>query len=198
MTTLLVRTHGRWDYLGRSLDSIDLDLFDRKILSVDGPPPPSPMPGWELLSTGVRSGLTANVRQAWDALENGEEVFDLPLDEMRAVLEETPHLAQMVLERQPVNPAEFANGGLLGADNIPTYYEHNEWREQRHLFSYNPHLRVHRRGMFPKGWGGTEIEATVRLIASGWTFGFWGAQGDPPRCEHIGVSGGMGSPGWRP
>ena len=43
---------------------------------------------------------------------------------------------------------------------------------------------------------GTETQVTERLRADGWSFGFWGAQGDAPRCEHIGVEGGMGSTGW--
>lgn len=205
MTTLLVRTHGRWDYLRQSLASIDPSQFDRFILSCDGCWPPFDMAGWTVVSSPDRRGLSANIAQAWSLLEDGEWVFDteddfvihdLPLAEMRAVLGETPNLAQMVLERQPVNPAEMANGGLLGGDNIPTWKDHNGWREQSHLFSFNPHLRRHDRTLFPKGWGGTETEATARLRSVGWVFGFWGEQGDAPRCTHIGVSGGMGSAGW--
>lgn len=210
MTTLLVRTHGRWEYLRRSLASIDLGLFDRKILSCDGCWPPFTMLGWTVASSSERKGLSANIAQAWSLLEHGEWVFDteddmlihdLPLPAMRAVLDATPNLAQMVLERQPVNPAEHRNGGLLGADNIPTWTDVTDgagtfWREQSHLFSFNPHLRRHDRTLFPHGWGGTETEATARLRPGGWVFGFWGAQGDAPRCEHIGEEQGMGSAGW--
>lgn len=213
MTTLLVRTHGRWDYLRKSLASIDLDLFDRKILSCDGvatspvaddpdPPTDSIGEGWEVVTTGAeRHGLTANLRQGWGLLAEGEEVFDteddflirdLPLSEMRKLLEGRPGLAQVVLERQPVNPSEMANGGLLGGDNIPTFTSHKGWREQSHLFSFNPHLRFHTRSV-PAG---VEREVTHHFLAQGYTFGFWGAQGDAPRCTHIGVESGMGSAGW--
>lgn len=218
MTTLLVRTHGRWDYLRQAMESLDPTPFDRFILSCDGCWPPFELAGWTVVSSAERRGLSANIAQAWSQLGNDEWVFDTeddfvfnvqpPLDAMRAVLEATPNLAQMCLERQPLNPAERANGGLLGADNIPTFTAHDgypcdaagqvlqPWREQRHLFSYNPHLRKHLRGLFPKGWGGTELEATAHVRQSGWVFGMWGAQGDPPLVTHIGTEGGMGSAGW--
>lgn len=211
--TLLVMSHGRWDYLGRSLLALDqligLDWFDRRILSLDVDLAPQDGPGgvsWEVLATGGRHGLTANVQQGWDALGPDEWVFHLeedfvvhaaPLVAMAATLQQHPLVSQMVLERQPVNPSEFANGGLLGGDNIPTWTEHGGpkgpfWRQQRHLFSFNPcvyHSSV-------ATVGGTETVVTERLRAEARTFGFWGAQGDPPRCEHIGVQGGMDSTGW--
>lgn len=211
--TLLVLDHGRWDYLGRTLESLNasvgLGFFDRHIMSLDTDFAPENGPGgvsWEILATGGRKGLTANVQQAWDALGDDEWVFhlegdwlvhDAPLVEMRRLLEGRPRVAQMVLERQPLNPSEVAAGGLLGGDNIPTFETWGNpgcwWREQRHLFSFNP--CVYHSSVATKA--GTETHVTQRLRAEGRTFGFWGAQGDSPRCEHIGVAGGMGSPGWR-
>ena len=211
--TLLVLGHGRWDYLARTLNaleaSVGVGFFDRRIMSLDVEIAPEIAPGgvsWEILTTGGRKGLTANVRQGWDALGSSEWVFhleedflvhDAPLNQMAAVLQSHPLVSQMVLERQPVNASEWANGGLLGADNIPTFEQWGNpdawWREQRHLFSFNP--CVYHSSIATKA--GTETHVTQRLSAEGWSFGVWGAQHDAPRCEHIGVVGGMGSPGWR-
>lgn len=207
--TLLVMSHGRWNYLGASLTELDrtvgLGFFDRRVLSVDGGhrsrPGVAAGDDWEVLITGSRQGLTANLQQAWDALGPDEWILhleedflvrDAPLDEMRAVLEQQPRVAQMVLERQPLNPSEVRSGGLLGGDNIPSWNDRGGWREQQHLFSFNPcvyHSSI-------ATVAGTETVVTERLLAEGRTFGFWGAQGDAPRCEHIGVEGGMGSAGW--
>lgn len=213
--TLVVVGHGRYDYLGRTLQALDasvgLGWFDRRIMSLDVEFAPENGPGgvsWEILTTGGGKGLSANVQQAWDALgpdewclhlEEDFVVHDAPLNRMAAVLQSHPLVAQMVLERQPINAAEVANGGLLGGDNIPTFTAHGGprgpfWREQRHLFSFNPcvyHSSI-------ATVGGTERVITDRLLADGRRFGFWGAQGDPPLVEHIGVAGGMGSHGWRP
>ncbi len=215
MWTLLVLGHGRWEYLGRTLRSLDavvgLGFFDRHIMALDVGLGPGNGPGgvsWEILATGGGAGLSANVQQCWDALgadewvahfEEDFEVTDAPLTAMRAVLELRPNLAQMVLERQPVNAAEVANGGLLGGDNIPTFTAHGGprgpfWREQSHLFSFNP--CVYHSSIATAA--GTERVVTDRLLADGRSFGFWGAQGDAPRVRHIGVERGMGSPGWRP
>lgn len=211
--TLLVLDHGRWDYLGRTLKSLDdvlgLDFFDRRILSLDCDLAPDAVAGpgeWEVAATGRRAGLVANLQQGWDALGDDEWVFhlegdflvkDAPLDAMRDTLLANPSVAQMVLERQPLNAAEVVNGGLLGGDNIPTYQQWGNpgawWREQRHLFSFNP--CVYHSSVASKA--GTETVVTQRLVSEGRSFGFWGLQGDAPRVEHIGVEGGMGSHGWR-
>ena len=217
MWTLLVLGHRDprlyRDRCIRQLDEVvGLSFFDRLICSYDGPGvsvAADTHGPWEQLATGRRSGLTANVQQAWDALGDDEWVFhveedflvlDAPLDLMRDFLAAHPWVAQMVLERQPVNPSELANGGLLGADNIPTWKQGwrtdsrmGPWRQQDHLFSFNPcvyHSSI-------ATVAGTETEVTERLRADWYKFGFWGAQGDAPRCEHIGVEGGMGSAGWR-
>ncbi len=215
--TLLGLDHGRWDYVERALVALDeavgLQWFDRRVFAYDGGCLPTQFPVSvrrnfdDLCFDGQRRGLAANVQRGWGALGPDEWVFhleldflvhDAPLNQMAAVLQSHPLVSQMVLERQPVNASEVANGGLLGGDNIPTFTAHGGpkgpfWREQRHLFSFNPcvyHSSV-------ATVGGTERVVTDRLLDDGRSFGFWGAQGDAPRCEHIGVSGGMGSVGWR-
>lgn len=209
MWTLLVLGHrdpGLYrDRCIRRIDEvIGLSFFDRLICSYDGPGASVAADThgpWELLATGRRSGLVANYQQAWDALGDDEWVFSVeedflvdeaPLEAMRTVLVSFPSVAQMVLERQPVAPQEWAAGGLLGAQCIPSWAPRGTWREQDHLFSFNPF--VAHSSVLTKA--GTETSVTQRLRGDGWTFGFWGRQGDAPRVRHVGVQGGMGSPGW--
>lgn len=209
--TLIVRGHGRWGYLRQSVESIDatigLDRFARKILSVDGPGPDEWPDGWDVLSTGAeRQGLTANVTQAWRALDDDDEMVfdteddfliqDAPLDEMADVLDDHPHVANMTLVRQPVNPWEERAGGLLWSEHFQgDFADHGGWLEQRRLWSINPSV-LHAdtlRAVTP----GVEKLLTAQAIANGWSFGFWGKPTDPPRAIHIGTVGGMGSPGWK-
>jgi hypothetical protein len=210
MWTLLVLGHRdpelyRAECIRRLDEVVGLSFFDRLVLSLDRDGVDyvaDKHRPWDVLHSGGGKGLTANVQQAWDALGSDEWVFhveedflvdDAPLEAMRTVLVSYPHVAQMVLERQPVAPQEFAAGGLLGAQCIPTYAPRGTWREQDHLFSFNPFV-AHSSVLTEAG---TETSVTQRLRADGWTFGFWGRQGDAPRVRHVGVQGGMGSPGWR-
>lgn len=209
MWTLLAFDHRRPGlYRHRALRALDevvgLDFFDRLVLSLDGPgvdSAPDTHRPWEVLHTGGGRGLSANIQQGWDALGDDEWVFHLecdflvreaPLKQMRDLLEAQPRLAQVVLERQPLSPAEVLAGGVCGADNIPTWTDRGLWREQEHLFSFNPcvyHSSV-------ATVAGVEKVVTARLRAQGRSFALWGAQGDEPRVCHIGVEGGMGSAGW--
>ncbi len=209
--TLVVRGHGRWNYLDRSVDSIDfavgLDRFDRKILSIDGPGPDKWRDGWEVLSTGPdRKGLTANVTQAWGALTDDDGyVFDteddfvvapVDLDAIADVLDANPHVATMTLIRQPVNASEVNAGGLIWGEHFQgEFTDHDGWLEQKRLWSINP--SVTRASTLRAVTPGVERLLTDQAHAKGWTFGFWGHPFDPPRALHIGTVGGMGSPGWR-
>ena len=62
---------------------VGLSFFDRLICSYDGPGVSAAADThgpWEQLATGRRSGLTANVQQAWDALGDDEWVFHVEED----------------------------------------------------------------------------------------------------------------------
>jgi hypothetical protein len=72
-------------------------------------------------------------------------LFERPVDleEIRAVLEERPHLAQMALLRQPWFPGEVKAGGVVERD--PDEYERvvdgeRRWLEHRLWFTLNPCL----------------------------------------------------------
>lgn len=185
------------------VNALGLD-FDRRVLSVDGPADTfGADEDWEVRSTGpTRQGLAANVRQAWADLEpdawvlDVEEDFvlnDCPVEAMAEVLRENTHLASMVLLRQPVNPDE-ANGVLHGPHIAGKFTQHPGWIEHRRLWSLNPSL-AHASHLLAVE-GAVEADLTAQALMKGWSFGYWGDAGDPPRCEHIGTSGGMNSPGW--
>jgi len=207
--TLVVTSHGRWEYLDRALASVKHVGFDRRIYSFDGIQeeilPFLPVDA-EILSTGPeRQGLTANLAQAWGALTSDDEwvfhleedfvVHDAPLDEMADTLEAFGHVANMVLVRQPWNAAEQRAGSVLKTQKWPVE-DRGGWLEHINGFWLNP--MVTHAALLRTLQPGVENDLTNQCRARGYTFGYWGNVDDPPRCEHIGAEGGMGSPRWRP
>ena len=209
MWTLIVRSHGRWDYLQRCLDQLDgnfADLFDRKVLALDGCNT-SMAPEWEVVSSVERTGLAANLARAWGALTADDDwVFDVeedflvgPVDLEAAadLLRVVPRVCRMTLVRQPWSPPEVAAGSMLaGSPHLAgKLTQHDGWIEQDSIFSLNPSV-AHAdrlRELTP----GVESDLTAQAVQNGYTFGFWGEIDDPPRCLHIGERDGMGSAGWR-
>ncbi len=101
-----------------------------------------------------------------------------------AVLKEHGRLAQLVLKRQAWSPEELAAGGIMEC-HPAEYRQRDGWVEHSRIFSLNPCLIP--REVVEMGWpAGNEAEMTARLVAAGWSFGFWGRRDDPPRCLHIG------------
>ena len=211
--TLVVTSHGRWEYLGRALEALDrvvgLDFFDRRILSLDGVfnEGERNVDGtFEILSTGPeRQGLTANLAQAWGALTPEDEwvfhleedfvVEDAPLVEMAETLDAFRNVANMVLLRQPWNQEEIRAGSILKTHRF-MLTDMGGWLQHEAGFWLNPML-AHAsllRSLRP----GVESDLTNQCRSRGLTFGWWGGRDDPPRCWHIGSEGGMGSPGWLP
>ena len=211
--TLVVTSHGRWEYLGRALEALDrvvgLDFFDRRILSLDGVfnEGERNVDGtFEILSTGPeRQGLTANLAQAWGALnEDDEWVFhleedfvieDAPLVEMAETLDAFRNVANMVLLRQPWNQEEIRAGSILKTHRF-MLTDMGGWLQHEAGFWLNPNVASAAllRSLQP----GVETSLTNQCRARRLTFGYWGGRDDPPRCWHIGSEGGMGSEGWLP
>jgi hypothetical protein len=110
------------------------------------------------------------------------------LQGMAQVLEQNPHLAQIVLKRQPWSEEEIAAGGQIEA--APEDYTDREgFVEHRRLFSFNPSLvaRETLRLALAEPGDGLERGVTDTLLRHGYSFAYWGARDDPPRCEHIGA-----------
>ena len=210
--TLLVRSHGRWNYLQRAIEAVDdvvgLGFFDRLVLSMDGTVPPTyrrQVPGWEILETGRRQGLTANLRQGWGALDGGwvfdlEEdfvVLDAPLSAMADVLTRDRDLAQMALLRQPWSTEGHSAGGVYHGPHFEAdLLDEGTWLRQSRLFTLNPYVAAADllRSLYPS----VEQSLTDQLIARDFTFGFWGRMDDDPRVLHVGAEGGQGSELWLP
>jgi hypothetical protein len=125
----------------------------------------------------------------------------LPLSRMRLILESNPHLAQVVLKRQPWSDEEKRAGGQI--ETNPAAYTQCErllldWVEHSTLFSLNPCL-IPRRTL-ELGWPsgplgvGNESGMTQRCLDAGMRFAYYGRIDDPPRCEHVGHVRGSG---WR-
>lgn len=211
MWTLIVMGHGRWGYQRRCLESVErtvgLDFFDRLVMSLDGgceplPPWADHEGRWEVHQLPSRQGLTANLAQAWGTLsETDEWVFHLeddfvlseaPLAKMAATLDAFPLVANMVLARQPWNAIEQRRGSVLAT--IPGLEERDGWCEHRQGFWLNP--MVAHASLLRSLTPGVEQKLTRQCLDRRLSFGYWGGRHDPPRCEHIGERGGMGSPGW--
>lgn len=207
--TLMVTDHGRWHYMERMLASLDevigLDFFDRKVAGFDGCRPPESIGRvfdvW--VASTAREGLTANLSQTWAELDLTDEwvvhvesdfvIHDAPLAEMAATLDANRNVANMVLARQPVNPQEIAAGSVLAT--VPGLVDRGGWCEHAAGFWLNPF--VARASLLRTLHAGVETDLTAQCLARGMTFGYWGSPADPPRCEHIGVEGGMWSEGWK-
>lgn len=162
-----------------------------------------------------RLGMAGAVQAAWawaldagvDYLLHVEEdfVFTGPvnLDDLVWILDHAPHLAQVVLKRQPWSAEEKAAGGIIEQD--PGAYtqcggmRHSlAWVEHSKIFSLNPCLIP--RKVLELGWPsgplgvGNEAGFTQRCIQAGYRFAFYGQMGDPPVVDHVGVER---AAGWR-
>lgn len=115
------------------------------------------------------------------------------IDGMALVLEDDLHVAQVALQRQPVNDVEAAAGGVI-AMWPDEYAEHEDvarklrWCEHDLFFTTNPSLyRATLPATHPWPSGARSEEAyTAQLRAAGYRFAFWGAKTDPPKVHHIG------------
>lgn len=154
-------------------------------------------------------GFSGAIQEGWrQVLATGAEwVFHaeldfiyrepIPLTGMVELLEAQPHLAQVILKRQPVNEEEIAAGGIVEChpDDFRQRVEGGViWTENRRCFSTNP--GVYSTKMCRHGWPQvpqSEGMFTHRLLEDpDVQFGIWGAKYDPPLVEHIGIRVGVG------
>jgi hypothetical protein len=222
-TAVLLVTDGRLDYLRRTVASLmsqtvgDLSewyMFDDSGDAAHRAALAAEFPLWRHINDGPRRGFGGAISAAWsmlaaessaDHIAHVEADFTfnrmVDVDELAAVLDANPHLAQLALRRQPWNAHEHAAGGVV--EQYPDSYTEvsddagRHWLEHRRFFSTNPCL--YRRSLCFVGWlAGAESEGRFgqQLLAHGTPeepdgskvrFAFWGRRHDEPWVEHIGA-----------
>lgn len=176
-------------------------------------------PDIRVIGEGPRRGFGGAIQHAWQTLNapggsqapyilhwEGDFTATAPvfLGGMTRVLREAPHLAQLALRRQPVNPSEAAvcgDAGMRPAE-CEEWWDHRgatAWLEHRAYWTTNPCL--YRSSITLGGWkDGLESEGrfTHHLLDNGFPgpdgwiepaavrFGLLGELGDPPQVWHIG------------
>lgn len=187
----------------------------RRIIHDDSGEDPSwlfqTFPGWEIVCTNGRSGFAGAIQSAWRYLEDADEqfVFDCEDDftfnglvnlyALADLLTAQAHLAQISLVRQ--RWGNEPEGGFMA--QAPQWYtqrkeDQYEWVETRRNWTTNPSL--YRQEVVHIGWPDAPDSegyfgfALKEDIGLPWgitpdkvQFGLWGAIGDPPSIEHIGL-----------
>ena len=207
---LILMTDGRKDLLRRTVDSFqNLEgKVTRRIIHDDSGDLGYMEWLWETYPTyevtgGGRLGFAGAYKHAWESLVGVKEryvfsteddlIIERPvnLDDMAAVLDANPHIAQMALRRQAWNTAEEQAGGVV--ETNPDAYDDkydglDHWLEHRLFFTTNASL--FRTELCERGWPeGAESEG--RFSADLFTdpdvrCGYWGARTDPPWIRHVG------------
>jgi len=168
------------------------------------------MPGWTVTAVDQDSpaGYSAAMRYVWSLaagydfvfLIEDDFVFEQPVfvSALVEVLIENPHLAQLVLLRQPWFQNEIDHGGLLEAIEARgvELLRRPEWVEQRATWSCNP--TVFRGGQWilnhpwPSG-AGSEYRFGQELFKSEpSTVSAWYGVGKTPWVRHVGGRSGFG------
>jgi hypothetical protein len=188
---LLLISDGRQHYLDQALRSIEVNFpqFD-EVVHID--------------DSAHELGFGGAIQAGWDrALATGADhvfhveqdfIFNapIPLDEMVALLEREPHLAQIQLKRQPWNAAERAAGGIVETrpdDFVERRDGFAVWTEHRAWWTTNP--SVYSTAVCELGWPQvpqSEGVFTHQLLnaAADLQFALWGGKFDPPLVTHIG------------
>jgi hypothetical protein len=214
---LLVMTDGRRNCIEQTIPAALRNLngeITRKIIHDDSGDSyyqawlAQTFPDFEIIRTPTRAGFGGAIESAWMYLRLTAESDDcrflftleddfvlereVPLDRMSRLLDRQPHLAQLVLKRQPWNPDEQAAGGIIEQhpdDYTDCYEGTDQWVEHRRFFSTNPNLA--RRSICWRGWpvvDHSEGVFTHQLLEDpDLRFAFWGTKADHPWVTHIGT-----------
>lgn len=156
---------------------------------------------FSLHTHAVRRGFAGAIETAWKlAIRNpkvryvfhAEDDFTystpVDLERMAGIMDAHPQLAQLALKRQPVNDHERAVGGFMQTWPSDRWDQRDGFVEQRMHFVTNPSLvsRVAIEIALASGMPLSEPNISTALLGLGFTFGYLGTAGDPPRVQHIG------------
>ncbi|HZL17748.1 MAG TPA: glycosyltransferase family A protein [Polyangia bacterium] len=207
---LVVVTDGRAEYLPRAVNSLAQQLRPypefRYVMDDSGDANYGAFlrEAWggefAVRSHFEREGFVATVADAWrlaiqepsvEYVFHAEDDFTynepVDLGRMVAILDENPHLAQLVLKRQPVNGPESHAGDITRMDP-DAWVVHPTFTEYTRNFSTNPCLIPRRviQLVLRERVATAEMALTWFLQEHGYTFGYVGDIDDPPRVQHIG------------
>lgn len=160
---------------------------------------------YAVISHPENRGLSGSIRTLWEAAQildadyifHVEEDFtfeqDVDIDRMISILKMAPHLWQVALKRQPVNPEEAEAGGFMQLDReaYMQFYSNQDpslvWVEHRKFFTLNPCVYSIdiTRPLWPQGGGEREFAGRVFMNPES-TCAFLGSVDDPPLVDHIG------------
>ena len=160
-------------------------------------------PAFTIIHHDERRGLSGAVRSAWEtALVTGADyIFHLEddfifnrkinVDKMIRLLHCEPHLAQVLLKRQPWNDEEIAAGNIIQAypdEHTDHSCPSGNWVEHRRLFSFNPFIAPRHVLELALAESANTLErgVTDTLLKHDYSFAYYGKRDDEPRCHHIG------------
>lgn len=211
-SALVVITDGRRQYVTQCIESAQSNLkgdFSHLFIINDADDDAYAaflevqFPAFTIIHHDERRGLGGAVRSAWEtALVTGADyIFHLEddfifnrkinVDKMIRLLHCEPHLAQVLLKRQPWNDEEIAAGNIIQAypdEHTDHSCPSGNWVEHRRLFSFNPFIAPRHvlELALEKSADTLERGVTDALLAEGYSFGYFGKRDDEPRCHHIG------------
>lgn len=165
----------------------------------------SKFPEFNIVSHEKRRGLAGAVQSAWESVSpetdyilhlEDDFLFDkkINIDHMIFLLKNNPHLVQMALVRNSVNPPEEEVGGFV-FQHLADYHQKDEYFEHCRLFTLNPciyPLSTTKIG-WPDHGGESEFTSKVHSTNSEYRFAYYGNIYDDPIVTHI---GGIRSDGW--
>jgi hypothetical protein len=221
--TVVVFTDGRRDYIERTIASFDEQVTGRiaeRIIHDDSGDPANRewladlFPDWHLIhGERGRLGFGGAVRNAWSYLAGTpdgprfvwhlEDDFvtlrPVDLNDLAAVLDAHPHIAQIALLRQAWNAAERAAGGVVEL-NPSAYLDSaddagRQWLQHRQFWTTNPSL--YRRSLCARGWPrGAESEGrfggSLFDDPDVWC-AYWGARDSGQWVDHVGLERAAGA-----
>ena len=211
-TALYVLTDGRRDYLAQTIASAQDKLhgdFSYLLIVNDADDDAFAAhlevayPRFTIVHHDERLGMSGAVRSAWEtALRTGADyVFGLEedwtfnrkikVDRMIRLLHCEPHLAQVLLKRQPWNDEEIAAGNIIQAypdEHTDHSCPSGNWVEHRRLFSFNPFIAPRHVLELALAESADTLErgVTDTLLKHDYSFAYYGKRDDEPRCHHIG------------
>jgi len=204
-------THGDTEPLAGTLASFRQFVQPQPVdgfLLVDGTGDPEVEWPWRMGFTDEQVGFCAATRTLWHVITEAEEALydyvfwlehdfrflrSVDLDDLAAVLDGFPQVAQIALCRDSANDIEREAGGLVASRSGEFQAQGSSWLLHRSYFTTTPSLmrrRFMRNNPWPSYPSNCEGRFGLDLLARAYSFGLWG-QGEV-WVEHVGRRSGYG------